>query len=271
MQEAGLREILCIVNMRKVVYNDLEFLHRKKGGQIEMEKIARRTAVILCELTTIATCVMLISKGIINDKLLLAVVTILLVLAPELLERICKCRMWTPLYVFCVLYSIGPMLGHTLDFYTLIPHWDKILHVTGGVVFAIVGIFLFQLMMGKDTRKVLATAVFALCFSMALSMLWEFYEFGSDCLLGTDTQADTVVTSITSHLFSDVVGDVGTISQIETVTINGQTMDWGGYLDIGLHDTMMDMIWETLGAAAVAVLYLLDRGKHPLIRFHYEE
>lgn len=236
-----------------------------------MEKTARRTVVVLCELVTVATCMMLIVRGAFNDRLLLAVVTIPLLLAPELLERICKCKMWTPLYVFCVLYSLGPMLGHTLDFYTWIPHWDKILHITGGVVFAIIGIFLFRLLMGKATHKVLATAIFALCFSMALSMLWEFYEFGADNLLGSDTQADTVVTSITSHAFSDVPGEVGTIGPIESVVINGQTMDWGGYLDIGLYDTMMDMILETLGAAAVVVLYLWDRGKHPLIRFQNEE
>ncbi len=232
-----------------------------------MDKAARRAAVAFCEMVTIAACGMLIGKGSLDNRLLLAVVTIPLVLAPTVLERLCKCRMWTPLYVFCVLYSIGPMLGHTLNFYSLIPHWDKILHVTGGVVFAIVGIFLFRLMMGKETHKVLATAVFALCFSMALSMLWEFYEFGCDALLGMDTQADTVVRSITSHSLSEVMGDVGTIGPIETVVINGQTMDWGGYLDIGLHDTMTDMILETLGAVLVSALYLLDGGKHPLIRF----
>ena len=249
----------------------MRFLQVERKRTNKMEKIARRTVVILCELVTVATCMMLIARGVINDRLLLAVVTIPLLLAPELLERICKCKIWTPLYVFCVLYCIGPMLGHTLDFYTWIPHWDKILHITGGVVFAIVGIFLFRLLMGKETHKVLAAAIFALCFSMALSMLWEFYEFSVDNLLGSDTQADTVVTSITSHYFSDVPGEVGTLGPIETVTINGQTMDWGGYLDIGLHDTMMDMILETLGAAAVAVLYLWDRGKHPLIRFLNEE
>lgn len=246
----------------------MKVISKNKGkGNARMEKQARKGIVILCQLITIGTCAVLVGKGILDNRLLLALVTIPLILAPAMLERICKCKMWTPLYLFCVLYSIGPMLGHTLNFYSLIPHWDKILHVTGGVVFAVIGIFLFQLMVGKNSKKVLAAAVFALCFSMALSMLWEFYEFGCDTLLGMDTQADSVVTSITSHYFSDVMGDVGTIGPIESVVINGQTMDWGGYLDIGLHDTMMDMLLETLGAAAVAIVYLADRGKHPLIRF----
>lgn len=232
-----------------------------------MEKILRKTAVIFCESVTVGTCVWLIAQGKLDNRLLLALVTIPLVLAPGLTERLFHCKFWTPLYIACVLYAIGPMLGHTLNFYSLIAHWDKLLHITGGVVFAIVGFFLFQLMVGRDVKKTTAAAVFALCFSMALSMLWEFYEFGADTLLGMDTQADTVVTSITSHYFSDVMGEVGTIGPIESVVINGQTMDWGGYLDLGLHDTMMDMLLETLGAVAVTIFFLADRGKHPPIRF----
>lgn len=235
-----------------------------------MEKMLRKGSVIFCELVTVGTCVWLIANGILDNRLLLAVVTIPLTLAPGLVERFFKCRFWTPLYLLCVLYSIGPMLGHTLNFYSLIPHWDKLLHITGGVVFAIVGYFLFQMMVGRDTKKTTAVAVFALCFSMALSMAWEFYEFGSDTLLGTDTQADTMVTSITSHYFSDVMGEVGTIDPIESVTINGQAMDWDGYLDLGLHDTMMDMLLETLGAVVIAVFFLVDRGRHPLARFREE-
>lgn len=232
-----------------------------------MEKKVRIGAVIFGQLVTVTTCIGLIGKGIWGGRLLLAVVTIVLVLAPGVFERVCKCKIWTPLFVFCELYAIGPMLGHSLNFYSLIPHFDKILHITGGVVFALLGYFLFQLMVGRDTKKVAAASVFALCFSMALSMAWEFYEFGSDTLLGMDTQADTVVSSITSHTLSDVMGEVGTIGPIESVVINGQEMDWGGYLDLGLHDTMMDMLLETLGAVAVCVGCLLDRGKHPLIRF----
>ncbi len=232
-----------------------------------MEKVLRKTAVIFCELVTLGTCLWLITQGILDNRLLLALVTIPLVLAPGLVERLFHCRFWTPLYLLCVLYSIGPMLGHTLNFYSLIPHWDKLLHITGGVVFAIIGYFLFRLMVGKDRKKTVAAAVFALCFSMALSMAWEFCEFGMDTFLGNDTQADTVVTSITSHTLSPVMGEVGTIGPIESVVINGQTMDWGGYLDLGLHDTMMDMLLETLGALAVTVFFLADREKHPLIRF----
>lgn len=232
-----------------------------------MEKFIRKAAVILCELITVGAIVGLAVQGNAGSRIPLAVATLGLVLLPSAFERLSKCKMWTPLYVFCVLYAIGPMLGYSLNFYYLIPCWDKILHISGGVVFAIVGFALFTFLTEKNTKHFAAGAIFALCFSMALSMGWEFCEFGSDCFLGTDTQADRVVSTITSHRLTDEMGGVGTIGEIKTVTINGEEMAWGGYLDIGLYDTMMDMLLETLGAVAVVAFYLIDRGKHPLIRF----
>lgn len=36
-----------------------------------------------------------------------------------------------------------------------------------------------------------------------------------------------------------------------------------GYIDIGLIDTMGDMMLETAGAVVCAVVFALDRGRHP--------
>ncbi len=232
-----------------------------------MDKRAKFISVTICELITTATVVYLAVKGKFDSGFLLCCVTLLLVLLPSLFERLFKCKMWTPLYIFGVLYAIGPMLGHSLNFYYMFPGWDKILHISGGIMFAVVGIFLFKVLVGRDNHKLIATAVFALCFSMAVSMAWEFYEFGSDHLFGTDTQDDMIITSITSHTLNDTMGNVGTIDDIESVIINGQEMDWNGYLDIGLTDTMLDMILETLGAVVIVAIFLIDKGKHPMIDF----
>ena len=52
---------------------------------------------------------------------------------------------------------------------------------------------------------------------------------------------------------------------IESVIVNGE--DWteklGGYLDIGLIDTMGDMMIETFGAVVYAVVFALVKGRHP--------
>lgn len=106
-------------------------------------------------------------------------------------------------------------------------------------------------------------------FSIAIAAIWEFYEFGMDRWLGTDMQRDTLVTAIHSYNLGPATGVVGTIDPIESVIVNGVPME--GYLDLGLIDTMGDMLVETLGAGIWAVLALVDRGRHPaLIRLERE-
>ena len=58
----------------------------------------------------------------------------------------------------------------------------------------------------------------------------------------------------------------GTIDNIQSVVIDGVALPVEGYIDVGLHDTMRDMLLETAGALITCVLLLLDKGKHPLIR-----
>ena len=230
------------------------------------EKIVRRTVVILCEFVTAATIVTAILQKQSAERILLAFATAALIFVPLCVERLFHCKLALPVYVFAVVYSIGSMLGSVNGLYYRLPGWDKVLHAAGGVMFVIVGYFLFELL-GGDCKKNLRLAVlFALCFSMAISVAWEFYEFAADRLFGMDMQADSFVTAIHSYQLGDAAGETGSIDRVESVVINGERMPWDGYMDIGLHDTMTDMLLETLGAAAMAGIYLFDKGRHPMIR-----
>ena len=131
-------------------------------------------------------------------------------------------------------------------------------------MFAIAGAYFFELLI-KSKSNHLATAIFALCFSMALAVVWEFIEFGADQFLGMDMQDDMVITSLCSHLLDEGLGMTGRIDDIHTVIVNGAQLPVNGYIDIGLHDTMLDMMLESLGALITCVLVFLDKGKHPLI------
>ena len=95
-------------------------------------------------------------------------------------------------------------------------------------------------------------------------MCWEFVEFGSDRLLGTDMQKDTILAQIRTEYLEDAPGAVGMINNIEEVIVNGERIPVKGYIDIGLFDSMADMFVESAGALLVAVFYLIDRGKHML-------
>jgi len=157
------------------------------------------------------------------------------------------------------------MLGHCWKLYYTLPGWDKLLHTTGGVMFVILGAYLFDLLMRGQNHQT-AKVIFSLCFSMAVAVLWEFCEFGADTFLGMDMQYDTVVHGLNSYLLGDRVGVIGSISNIESITVNGVLLPTDGYIDIGLIDTMLDMLLETIGAVIACVIMWLDKGKHPLIK-----
>lgn len=197
------------------------------------------------------------------DRFLLALVTVLLVICPLIFERIFNCYLSPILFVLAVIYSVCPLLGHSYNLYYIIPWWDKMLHFTGGVVFAVVGYFLCGKMLHQPVNSKLPYIAFAICFSVTVAAFWEFFEFGADMLVGTDMQSDRFVRVLHSYFLGDSYGVIGSIDEIESVVINGAEME--GYIDIGLIDTMGDMIIETLGAVIASGVYILDRGRHPFI------
>ena len=228
------------------------------------EKSLRIAIVVVGELLALGTAISLLTSRD-YERLLLSFGTMVLVLLPALVEHLFGCKINTAIYVFTVLYAVGPMMGHCWKFYYTIPCWDRLLHLCGGVVFAILGYYLFErLSHGKANH--ISAVVFALCFSLAIAVLWEFVEYGADSFLGMDMQDDTVVYGITSYLLGEERGMTGTIDNIQSVVIDGAALPVAGYIDVGLHDTMRDMLLETAGAFAACVLFLLDKGKHPLIQ-----
>ena len=108
-------------------------------------------------------------------------------------------------------------------------------------------------------------AVVAFCFSMTIGVLWEFFEFACDLILHTDAQKDTVINAIYSvTLNPDGQNSPVTIDHISDVTVNGQALGLGGYLDIGLIDTMKDLFVNFIGAVVfsfIGYFYVKSRGK----------
>ena len=226
------------------------------------EKWIKLGGTAVCEIFTVITIITLIT-GSEPDRMALAFGTLLLVLLPLLLEKLFHCRICLPVYIFALAYAIGPMLGHCWKLYYTVPVWDKLLHICGGVMFAILGAYFFDLLV-KEKVHPAARTIFALCFSIAIAVLWEFCEFGADRFLGMDMQDDMLVTHLTSYPLGEGVGVTGSVENIQSVVVNGiQLM---GYIDIGLTDSMLDMMLESLGALVTCLLILLDKGKHPLIQ-----
>lgn len=200
-----------------------------------------------------------------RKNIIYVIVTVLLLMGPIVVGILMKFSINPAMYTFVMVYAVAPLLGCMYKLYYITDWWDKLLHCSGGVVFAILGIFLAKFLNRKNKSSVLLCAVFALCFSLALAAVWEFFEFGIDRIFGMDMQMDTYIDSINSYLLGTSAGDRGSIDGIQSVIVNGQEL--GGYIDIGLIDTMGDMMIEGFGALCYCIIFLIDRDRHPVLTF----
>ena len=74
------------------------------------ERIVRGTAFLVCFVFAAITLTRTLA-GTRTESILVAAATVMLVFAPWLAERLFHRRLSTGLYLFCMFYAIGPMLG----------------------------------------------------------------------------------------------------------------------------------------------------------------
>ena len=169
--------------------------------------------------------------------------------------------------ILCFIFA-AEILGEVNAFYVVVPNWDTMLHTINGFL-AAVG-FSMVMLLNDDERLTfnlspLFLALVAFCFSMTIGVLWEFFEFSMDYFFGTDMQKDTVVHAIhTVALDATRSNKVVTIPNIQEVVINGESLGLGGYLDIGIIDTMKDLFVNFIGAVVFSVtgfFYAKSKGK----------
>ena len=191
------------------------------------------------------------------DTLLMTVLLIL----PFAAERLFRFKIRLSVFIFYMCHILCAMLGHSLRFYFIFPWWDNMLHLFGGALLAIIGFSIPKYFAVRSKNNRVFYGVFALCFAMAVSLAWEFVEYGADNITGTDMQQDTVVTSITTNKLSGGTGMVERIKDIHDTTVNGESLGIDGYLELGLIDTMTDTLLGTAGAMVGAVVLSIQMKK----------
>ena len=118
---------------------------------------------------------------------------IVAMLLPGMLEN--KFKIAIPSYML-ILYTIflyaAIYLGEVRSFYYNVPNWDNILHTFSGAMIGALGFSIVTLL--NKTEKVpivlspLFVALFSFCFAVTLGVIWEFYEFTFDVILGLNMQ-----------------------------------------------------------------------------------
>lgn len=192
------------------------------------------------------------------------IATVGFALLPVALTVIFRWKMNLLFYSFFSLYTIGPLLGAVYNFYYMTSWFDDLLHGMAGVVFAVIGAYFFTALNKGQKGSLAAVTLFGFLFSIGIAVFWEIYEFGADMLLGSDMQADTVIGSFSTKI-GMTNGETFLYKDITETLVNGTSLGVNGYIDIGLIDTMTDLIVETLGALVFVIYVIIDRDRHPLI------
>jgi len=170
------------------------------------------------------------------------VLTLVLFLIPSFIERRIKVNIPDTLEIIVLLFIFAAeILGEIRGYFINVPGWDTALHTANGFLAAAIGLALIDILNRSDRFAISLSPLFVVmvsfCFSMTVGVVWEFFEYGMDVFFGTDMQKDTII---------------------------------NGFVDIGLHDTMKDLLVNFLGAALFSLLgffHIKNRGKGNTSRF----
>ena len=208
------------------------------------------------------------------ENVFLCILTLILFLLPTIFEKSLQIDLPNALEIIILLFIFAAeILGEIRAFYTTFAYWDTMLHTINGFLCAAIGFSLVD-MCNRHKRVSLSLspvymAIVAFCFSMTIGVLWEFFECTMDQFFLLDMQKDTVVNVISSVNLDPTGGNtpVAIKGMTDVIVVCGDEqipLGVGGYLDIGILDTMKDLWVNFIGAVVFSILgyfYVKSRGK----------
>ena len=245
-------------------------------------KKATATVYFVLRFLVIVTMILQFIEGN-YENVFMCALTLVLFLIPIIIERKLNIKLPNTLEIIIFLFIFSAqILGEVQNFYGTFKYWDTILHTINGFLCAAIGFSMIDILnRSSKFHKMLTPAFVALvafCFSMTVGVLWEFIEYGMDKTFNTDMQKDRILTTISSTLLNEEgKNQEEVIRNIEKTTITGTyngeesviTID-GGFLDIGINDTMKDLIVNFIGAVVFSILGLLYIKNRDEYRFAEE-
>ena len=199
------------------------------------------------------------------ENVFLCVLTLILFTIPSFIERTIRIDIPDTLEIIILLFIFAAeILGEIQAYYVQFPYWDTMLQTLNGFLCAAIGFSLLDIL-NRDERLAFKLspvylAVVAFCFSMTIGVLWEFFECFMDQMFLLDMQKDTIVHSIGSVMLDPAGGNtpvaIHDITDVIVVTADGaqHPLGLGGYLDIGILDTMKDLFVNFIGAVVFSFI-----------------
>ena len=254
-------------NKKQPLRREAEHLWKEKRS-VTLVYILLRTSVVLVMLAQI------FNRNF--ENVFLCVLTLLLFMMPSFMKRKLDVELPNTLEIIILLFIYAAeILGEIGAYYVTFPYWDTVLHTLNGFLCAAIGFSLVDILNRSSSERFtlspLYMAIVAFCFSMTVGVIWEFFECTMDQLFFLDMQKDTVVGAIGSIMLDAPGGNhpvvIKNITDVIIVQADGTrtALGLGGYLDIGLLDTMEDLFVNFIGALTFSIIgyfYVQSRGEN---------
>lgn len=254
-------------NKKQLLRREAEHLWKEKRS-VTLVYILLRTSVVLVMLAQI------FNRNF--ENVFLCVLTLLLFMMPSFMKRKLDVELPNTLEIIILLFIYAAeILGEIGAYYVTFPYWDTVLHTLNGFLCAAIGFSLVDILNRSSSKRFnlspLYMAIVAFCFSMTVGVIWEFFECTMDQLFFLDMQKDAVVSTIGSIMLDAPGGNhpvvIKDITDVIVVQADGTrtALGLGGYLDIGLLDTMEDLFVNFIGALTFSIIgyfYVQSRGEN---------
>ncbi len=253
---------------KKTVRKPRKIRHRELVEHIRQHKGLFVLYMVLRALVILVLIAQLLDRN--YENVFLCALTLMLFTIPSVVEIRMDIDIPVGMQAIIMLFIFAAeILGEINKYYLIFPYWDTMLHTLNGFLAAAIGLALIDLLNRSQRFSFELSPVFvvlvAFCFSMTIGVLWEFFEHFMDLSFGLDMQKDTVIHEISSVMLNPAGANrPETIRNITSTVVNGQELGLGGYLDIGLFDTMADLFVKFIGAVTFSVIgfgYLKYRGR----------
>lgn len=142
---------------------------------------------------------------------LICISIIPVMLVPFLLKKFFSLKISTQVEtMYLIFVFFAHFLGSIVNFYDLIPGYDKIMHFISGMLSAFIALLLLIKLKQYKKMNLLFTVIFMIATTLSIAALWEFYEFISDYIFSKDAQ-NVMTTGVSDTMWDMLMAFLGSV------------------------------------------------------------
>lgn len=148
-------------------------------------------------------------QGIYKALIIISIIPVMLI--PFIVRKLLKIKIDYGLeFIYLLFVFFAHFLGTILNFYDLLPMYDKAMHGLSGIVTASIAFILLTKSKYYNKQNLLMNILFIVCITLSIAVLWEFFEFISDNIFSKDAQK-VLTTGVDDTMLDMIMAFIGSI------------------------------------------------------------